>query len=130
MTKRAFIENDHKIGGIEKSLCQMLTHEHWDTAFECILSRAAQKPQLIWQIILAYNEIYISSRLSGESGNLLLEMIQKAIENGVRNKKIINLARKRDVEKILTLEMEHQLAIQNIIFYFADDILEELNNQQ
>jgi hypothetical protein len=93
----------------------------WDEFFQTTVTDAARLKAATWKAIKEHDEIWYSSSFIGDSGRLLMEMVEMAINANIKNKKVINLHDSntqitgKAVDLILKLKDEN-----NIEFIFSN----------
>jgi len=128
--KRALIELD---GRIDDGFCgqysfwkeKYLPNDSMDSFFTTIVTDAYERKMEVWQAILDNDEIWVDSSYIGDSGRLLVKMLDSADKFKLSNKVLINMNNWVDVAwhipddaKILIKRLEAN----NIKFVYADEI--------
>lgn len=126
---RALIELD---GRIDAGFCgqytfwkdKYLPDAKMEDFFKTIVTDAYINKIEVWQAIINNDEIWVDSCYIGDSGRLLVQMLDNADKFGIRDKTVINMNYWSDVAwhipedaKVLIKRLE----INNIQFIYADD---------
>ena len=119
--KRCFIEVDLTVSDFDIEWIEDRVGVKWDSFFQTTVTDAARLQPATWKAIKEYDEIWYNSSFIGESGRLLMEMIEMAVNANLKNKKVINLHDSdtqitgKAVDLILKLQEEN-----NIQFIFSN----------
>lgn len=100
--KRCLIENELTIdtgwcGQFERFKNDLLPNEEMEDFFNIIIVDASGHKVETLHAIMNSDEIWIDSSFVGESGRLLVMMLDKAVELDIKNKTIINMREFSDV---------------------------------
>jgi hypothetical protein len=128
--KRALIELD---GAIRTGFCgqyetwkdKYLPEKDMGTFFDTIITDAYENKVKVWDAIIQCDEIWVDSSYVGDSGRLLVKMLDNADKFHIKDKKLINMNDYSDVcwhipedAKVLIKRLKSN----NIEFIYADDI--------
>lgn len=128
--KRALIELDPEIevdgfGQYVHFKEKYLQGKEMSDFFDLMITDAFDKKLDVWEAVLTCDEIWVDSSYIGNSGRLLTQMLQMALENGIKDKKLINMNKYTDVMWHIAddqRELIRALSTQNNIdFVYADE---------
>lgn len=128
--KRALIELD---GIIDTGFCgqfsrwkdKYLPNMEMSDFFDTIITDAYDNKLAVWQAILDSDEIWIDSSWIGDSGRLLVKMLDNADKFKISNKTVINM---RDYTRTSwhlpddARVLIDRVKVNNVVFVYSDDL--------
>jgi len=128
MAKRCLIELD---GSINTGFCgqyqfwkdKYLPNKTMKSFFNIIITEAYDNKLKVWDAIVASKEIWVDSSYVGDSGRLLVQMLDNADKFKLRDKVLINMNEYSDVCWHLPEDAKvliQRLKTNNIKFIYAD----------